>query len=48
MKEDILEQSRSMDFDDSREWYCVDAVLADGETVRFAFFSQGEGPDSGL
>ena len=48
VKEDILEQSRSMDFDDSREWYCVDAVLADGEMVRFAFFPQGEGPDFGL
>lgn len=43
VKEDILEQSRSMDFDDSREWYCVDAVLADGETVRFAFFHREKG-----
>ena len=45
VKEDLLEQSRNMNFDDSREWYCVDAALADGETIRFAFFPRGDKPD---
>lgn len=37
VKEDLLEQSRNLALDDSRTWYCVDAVLENGETVRFAF-----------
>ena len=45
VKEDLMEQSRNLAFDDSRIWYCVDAVLENGKTVRFAFFPQQESPD---
>lgn len=45
VKEDLLEQSRNLAFDDSRTWYCVEAVLENGKMVRFAFFPQQEGPD---
>lgn len=45
VKEDFLEQSRNLSFDDRRTWYCVDAMLENGKMVRFAFFPQQEGPD---
>ena len=45
VRKDLLEKSRDMTLDRSHLWYCVDAVLSDGQTVCFSFFPQDEEPD---
>ena len=44
VKEDLMEQSRNLAFDDSRIWYCVDAVLENGENGSVCFFSTARKP----
>lgn len=45
VKEDIMEQSRLMAFDDHSSWFCLEAVLPQNQKMRIAFFQKNDEPD---
>lgn len=40
VKEDMMEQSLHMSFDDQSSWFCLDAILPQNQKMRIAFFQK--------